>query len=78
MGCPEYQTLTEDLATARACQRQAMTNYAQAQLQNDPSGWQEGMTNAKSELDRAEQEVKTCTQALQEHRQSCDECRSKR
>lgn len=78
MGCPEFQSLNEDLAAARAGHRKAMNDYAEAQRRSDPAGWQDSMNEAKSELDRTEQEVKMSTQALKEHRETCEECRSKR
>ena len=77
MACPDYPSLTEDLATARAGQRKAMSNYAEAQRQAVASGWNENVTDAKSELDRAEQEVKMSTQALKEHKETCAACRTK-
>jgi len=78
MACPEYQSLTEDLATARTGQRKAMSDYAEAQRQATAAGWNETLTDAKSALDHAEQEVKTTTQALKEHKETCEACRAKR
>jgi hypothetical protein len=78
MACLEFQSLTEDLAAAKAGHRKAMNDYAAAQRQSDPAGWQDNVNQAKSELDRAEQEVKMSAQTLQEHRETCEDCRLKR
>jgi len=55
-----------------------MSDYAEAQRQATAAGWNETLTDAKSALDHAEQEVKTTTQALKEHKETCEACRAKR
>ncbi len=55
-----------------------MSGYGEAQRQAAASGWKENLTEAKSALDHAEQEVKMSTQALKEHKETCEACRAKR